>query len=341
MNLSTRRIARFWSPRDDRRVTCGLCPRACVIPDGARGWCGVRANDGGTLFSEVYGRPAAVHVDPIEKKPLNHFLPGSRTFSIGTVGCNLDCAWCQNCSLSRGDPETSPSVELAPERAVSLARNHDCASIAFTYNEPTVFAEYVEDVADMAHAAGLLAIAVTNGYIAADAGREVFSHIDAANVDLKAFRDDRYRRHTGGSLKPVLDSLVRMKALGVWIEVTTLLVPGINDDPDDLAAEAAWLRDQLGPDTPLHLSAFHPDHRMLDRARTPTSTLHRAREIASDAGLRFVYLGNVAGPGNDTRCPACGQVVIERTGFAARVLLGGDGECACGQRIPLGGRRLR
>lgn len=340
MDTATRRIARFWNPLDGGRVSCRLCPRSCVIADGARGWCGVRTNDGGTLVSEVYGRAAAVHVDPVEKKPLNHFLPGSRTFSIGTVGCNLDCAWCQNCSLSRGDPDFSPSADFAPERVVSLARTHDCASIAFTYNEPTVFVEYATDIADMAHAAGLRTLAVTNGYIAPEACREFFSRIDAANVDLKAFRDDLYRRHTGGSLKPVLDSLVCMKALGVWIEVTTLIVPGVNDDPADLAAQTAWIHDHLGPDTPLHLSAFHPDHRMHDRPRTPTSTLERAREIATEAGLRFVYLGNTAGPGNDTRCPACDRVVIARTGFTVRILMGEDGKCSCGQAIPLGERTL-
>jgi pyruvate formate lyase activating enzyme len=338
MDNDTLRRARFWNALDDRKVACRLCPRACVIADGARGWCNVRRNVGGTLFSAVHGRAAAAHVDPIEKKPLNHFLPGSRTFSIGTVGCNLDCAWCQNCTLSRGDPDTSRSIDLGPDQVVSLARTHDCASIAFTYNEPTVFAEYAADVADRAHAAGLRTVAVTNGYIAPDACRDLFSRIDAANVDLKAFRDDLYRRHTGGSLQPVLDSLVCMKALGVWIEVTTLIVPGLNDNPGDLAAQTAWIRDHLGRDTPFHLSAFHPDHRMRDRARTPISTLEHARDIATQAGLRFVYLGNVAGSRNDTRCPACGRVVIARDGFAVRIRLNEDGTCPCGQPIPLGNR---
>jgi pyruvate formate lyase activating enzyme len=314
-----------------------LCPRACRIADGDRGWCGTRVNRGGTLFADVYGRPAAVRVDPIEKKPLHHFLPGSSILSIGTVGCNLDCAWCQNCGLSRAHPDDVAASPLPPGDVAALARRHGCASVAFTYNEPTVFAEYAADAADAAHAAGLKTVAVTNGYIAPEACRDLYRRIDAANVDLKSFRDATYRRFTGGTLAPVLDALTCMKALGTWIEVTTLVVPGINDDPAELAEGAAWIREHLGPDTPLHLSAFHPDHRMHDRPRTPAAALQRARDIASDAGLRFVYLGNVAGVDDDTRCPGCDRVVIARSGFAARVLLDARGCCrGCGAALPMG-----
>ena len=338
---AARHVARFWEGAEDGAVRCRLCPRACRIADGARGWCGTRANRGGILYADVYGRPAAVHVDPIEKKPLHHFLPGSSILSIGTVGCNLDCAWCQNCGLARGRPDdedTAPPAgpDLPPERVAALARDHGCASVAFTYNEPTVFAEYAVDAADAAHAAGLRTVAVTNGYITPEACRDLYRRIDAANVDLKSFRDATYRRFTGGTLAPVLDALACMKALGTWIEVTTLIVPGINDDVGELAEGAAWIRDHLGPDTPLHLSAFHPDHRMHDRPRTPAATLARARDIARDAGLRFVYVGNVAGIDNDTRCPGCDRVVIARSGFAARVRLDARGRCPdCCTSLPI------
>lgn len=329
-------IARFWEPSGDGGVTCLLCPRACRIADGHAGWCGTRSNRGGTLFTDVYGRPAAIQVDPIEKKPLFHFLPGSRVLSIGTVGCNLDCAWCQNCGLSRTRPGRIPQHELPPDQVATLALAQSCQSIAFTYNEPTVFAEYAADAADAAHAAGLGTVAVTNGIITPDACRDLYARIDAANVDLKSFSDATYRRFTGGGLGPVLDTLTCLKALGVWIEVTTLVVPGINDDPDELSGLAAWIEGHLGADTPWHLSAFHPAHRMQDRPRTPATTLERARDIARKAGLRFVYLGNLAIRDNDTHCPACGLVVIERAGFQARTRLDQNHRCPCGHPLPMG-----
>jgi pyruvate formate lyase activating enzyme len=328
--------ARWWERDADGRVHCYLCPRHCRLRDGQSGYCLVRANRAGALRSLVYGSPAAIQVDPIEKKPLHHVLPGTRVLSLGTVGCNLGCAFCQNWSLARGRPSGTPGAFVGPDEVVALARRHGCPSVAFTYNEPTVWAEYADDIARAARAAGLLTVMVTNGYVTPEAFGGVFEHLDAVNVDLKAITDGFYRRVTLARLDPVLDTLVRLRRdTAAWLEVTHLMIPGLNDDPDHTRRLAGWMADSLGPDVPLHLSAFHPDHRMRDRPPTPPSTLRAASAIARAAGLRHVYEGNVLGEGGHTRCATCGATLIERYGFEVRANRLRDGRCPeCATAVP-------
>ena len=283
-----------WWHSENGLAVCDLCPHACRLADGRTGRCGVRRNRAGQLESLVYNRPAAVHVDPIEKKPLYHFLPGSSAFSLGTLGCNLFCRFCQNCSLSAGRPdETPPEPETPPEAIVAGARRARCQSIALTYNEPTVWAEYGRDISRLARVQGLKTVSVTNGYIQTGAAEEFYACIDAANVDLKAFRDDFYVRLCGGHLEPVLTTLKTLKRLGVWLEVTNLLIPGENDDPVEIRELAHWVCSELGSGTPLHFSAFYPTYKLTDRPVTPRQTLMLAGKIASEAGLEHVHLGNL------------------------------------------------
>jgi pyruvate formate lyase activating enzyme len=319
--------------RDDKRVKCLLCPRFCNIPDGKTGFCVVRKNHGGVLFNEAYGRPSAVHIDPIEKKPLFHYLPGSASLSIGTVGCTLNCKFCQNYDLSRG--KDIGGTTISPEKLVELARRNYCASISFTYNEPTIQAEYIIDTAPIAAKANIGIVMVTNGYITKEGVRLLYSHVDAANVDLKAFSDDFYRRYCSGHLSPVLDALVEMKALGVHLEITTLLIPELNTDLKMIKEESLWILHNLGADTPVHFTAFHPDYKMLDRPRTPLETLLSARKCALEAGLKFVYLGNVYSDGANTYCPSCHAPVIERSWHDVRRFSLDDSKCQCGQQIPI------
>ncbi len=333
----TESLALFAEPSGGGRVRCLLCPRECNIPEGKPGFCMVRRNVGGRLVLQAWGRPASLHVDPIEKKPLFHYVPGSTSLSLGTIGCSLGCRFCQNWTLSRArEFEADGEPLLPPERLVALARRHGSPSISFTYNEPTILAEYILDTAPIAHASGVGIVMVTNGYITREAARVLYPHVDAANVDLKAFSDDFYRKQCSGRLKPVLDALVEARAAGVHIEVTTLLIPGLNTDEAEVRAEAQWIRDNLGADTPLHFSAFHPDYRMLDRPRTPPETLRFARTVALEAGLRFVYEGNVASDGSHTYCPSCGRWLIRRSWFEVTAdRLGPEGRCACGESLPV------
>jgi pyruvate formate lyase activating enzyme len=328
--------ARWWEAGADGRAHCFLCPRHCRLRDGQDGYCLARGNRGGTLVSLVHGAPAAVQVDPIEKKPFHHVLPGARTLSLGTTGCSLGCAFCQNWSLARGRPADGPATRLDPPEAVALARRLGCRAVAFTYNEPTVWGEYASDIAREARRAGLATLVVTNGYVTREAADDLFAPMDAVNVDLKAITDDFYRRVTLGRLSPVLDTLVHLAhETPAWLEVTHLVIPGLNDAPDHTRRLAAWMAEHLGPDVPLHLTAFHPDHRMLDRPPTPPETLRAASGIARREGLRFVYEGNVAGDGGDTLCPGCGLRLIERRGFAVRARRLRDGACpGCGLALP-------
>jgi pyruvate formate lyase activating enzyme len=327
--------ARFWDTASGGAVRCHLCPHQCEVPDGGSGQCGARANRGGRLWSRVYGNVVALHVDPVEKKPLYHFLPGTAILSAGTTGCNLRCLFCQNWNLSRADSGTPPDVHVvSPKHLVEAAAASNCPSIAFTYNEPTIQAEYVMDVSEAAHAAGLRTVMVTNGYITRRAIDEVYRHIDAANVDLKAFDDAFYRRECDGSLAPVLATLEALVAMGVWVEVTTLVIPGLNDSPEAMRTEAAWIRDHLGADVPLHLSAFHPDYRMLDRPPTSATTIHACRDAARAEGLRYVYEGNLETDARDTHCPACDAAVVRRTWGSVRDMALTDGRCRqCGAPI--------
>ncbi len=312
--------ARWWH-KDEQRpggVVCQLCPRGCRIGEQQSGFCKVRRNVEGRLRALTYGHPASFAIDPIEKKPLFHFLPTSWVLSFGTVGCTLGCRFCQNWSLSRGEVDATLERDVPPEQIVELAEREACPSIAYTYNEPSVFGEYLVDTAALARKRGLRNVAVTNGYVTPTARPEIFAHIDAANVDLKAFSDEFYVAQTQAHLEPVLDTLRWIaRETAIWLEVTTLLIPGLNDSDEMIRDETAWLVEHVGPDTPLHLTAFHPAHEMQDRGRTPAQTLTRARRIALEQGLRFVYLGNVADTdGQSTRCPDCGEVVVERTWHA-------------------------
>jgi pyruvate formate lyase activating enzyme len=330
--------ALLYEKLDEGKVRCGLCAHRCLIAPGRRGTCNVRENRGGVLESLVYGKLVAGRADPIEKKPLFHFLPGSLSYSIATVGCNFRCRFCQNADIAqlpndRGGAIYGESVSAA--EVVAAAEAEGCRSIAYTYTEPTVFFEFALDTARRAHARGLRNIFVTNGYMTAEALEAAAPFLAAANVDLKAFTSKFYKNVCGARLGPVQETLRAMKSAGVFVEVTTLVVPGLNDDPEELNALALFLVNDLGPETPWHISRFHPTYRLTDRPPTPVKTLQAARDIGRSAGLKYVYIGNVPGdPGENTLCPACGETVIERRGFEVRSLKLTEGRCSsCGAAI--------
>ena len=310
--------ARFWEKGTDGTVHCRLCRFYCHIADGRRGICGVRENRDGTLFTLVYGRSVAGNIDPIEKKPLFHLLPGSPSYSIATVGCNFRCLHCQNFQIAQWprDNDSIPGEDLAPDEIVRLAVESGCKSISYTYTEPTIFFEYAYDTAVLARNAGLKNIFVTNGYTSAEALEAIAPFLDAANVDLKGFSDNFYREVTGASLEGVLETLKHYKRLGIWIEVTTLLIPDHNDGREELQQLAEFISLELGIETPWHVTAFYPTYKMADEVPTPVETLLKARQIGIDAGLQYVYTGNVPGAdGESTVCPKCGKVVVGRHGF--------------------------
>jgi pyruvate formate lyase activating enzyme len=314
-----RREAMLYDKLDDGRVQCYLCAHRCRIAEGKRGVCYVRENRDGTLYTLVYGRTVSQHVDPIEKKPLAHFYPGTRAYSIATVGCNFRCEWCQNASISQMPRERHfiMGEEASPEEIVVAAKETGCRSIAYTYTEPTIFFEYAYDTAKLAHQEDIANVFVTNGFMTSGPGEmlDTFDpYLDAANVDLKAFRDETYRQFVGARLQPVLDSLKKMKELGVWLEVTTLIVPGINDDEEELRDAAQFVADELGSETPWHISRFYPGYQMTDRQPTPITTLERALEIGKEEGLRYIYVGNIPGEAN-TECHSCGELLIRRSGY--------------------------
>ncbi|MGC9468325.1 MAG: AmmeMemoRadiSam system radical SAM enzyme [Anaerolineae bacterium] len=300
----------------DDKVRCNLCAHRCVISEGKRGICQVRENRDGTLYSLVYGRAIARHVDPVEKKPLLHFHPGTRAYSVATVGCNFRCRWCQNWDIAQmvRDRHLIMGESISPEEIVSAAKKNRCRSIAYTYTEPTIFFEYAYDTARLAQEAGLSNIYVTNGYMTEEMLETFQPYLDAANVDLKAFRDETYRKYVGARLQPVLDTLKTMRRLGIWLEVTTLVIPGINDDEAELRDAAQFVAGELGVEVPWHISRFSPAYQMTDVSPTPIATLRRAHEIGLEAGLRYVYLGNVAAEAN-TICHECGKLLIRRSGY--------------------------
>lgn len=329
--------AMFWEKAGDDRVRCGLCRFGCLIPPGRRGRCGVRENHAGTLFTLVYGRSIAEHVDPIEKKPLYHFHPGSLSYSVATVGCNLRCLHCQNHEISQWPQHhtTIPGSELPPAAIVAAAQRSGCLSIAYTYTEPTIYFEYAYDTAVLARRAGVKNIFVTNGYMTTAALAAIAPYLDAANVDLKGFSETFYREVTGASLAGVLECLKDYRRLGIWLEVTTLLIPGLNDASDELRGLAEFIAGSLGREVPWHVSAFHPTYRMLDRPATPAATLQRAAAIGREAGLCHIYLGNLVGVGGeDTLCPHCGETVLRRRGFRVLAMAIEGGRCrACGGTV--------
>lgn len=308
-------LAKFWEAIEDDKVRCNLCRFHCVIANGRRGRCGVRENQEGRLFSLVYGLAVTENIDPIEKKPLYHFYPGSRSLSVATVGCNFRCLHCQNYQISQWPHNQSgiPGTELEPQELVQRAVQSGSKSIAYTYTEPTIYYEYAFDAAVKAKAAGIKNVFVTNGYTTTEALEAIAPFLDAANVDLKGFSEQAYRNVTGASLEGVLACLKDYQRLGIWLEVTTLVIPGHNDSDDELRKIASFIAEELGRNVPWHLSAFYPTYKMLDRPPTPASTLFRAREFGRQAGLKYVYLGNVDAPNaGDTICPNCGMVVIHR-----------------------------
>jgi pyruvate formate lyase activating enzyme len=305
--------ARWWTLLPDGRIECRLCPRFCKLNDGQRGFCFVRRRTGDAMELTTYGRSSGFCVDPIEKKPLNHFLPGSSVLSFGTAGCNLGCRFCQNWDISKARSWDKLADAASPEQIASTARRLGCRSVAFTYNDPVIFAEYAIDVAQACHEFDIRSVAVTAGYITADARPEFYQDMDAANVDLKAFSEQFYHRLCFASLAPVLETLKYLRKSGVWLEVTTLLIPGENDSDQEIHRAAEWFAENLGPNVPWHFTAFHPDFKMLDKPRTPTKTLTRAREIARSKGLNYVYTGNAHDvAGGSTWCPGCGNLLIER-----------------------------
>ncbi len=310
--------AMFYEKAGGNKVRCGLCRFRCLIADGKRGICAVRENRGGTLYTLVYGKAIAEHADPIEKKPLYHVMPGSMSYSVATVGCNFRCLHCQNYTISQPVHDTLriTGIDLPPEEIVARALASGCRSIAYTYTEPTIFFEYAYDTAVLAKKAGLRNIFVTNGYITPEALACIRPFLDAANIDLKGFSERFYTEVVHAMLKEVLDSIVEYKRQGIWIELTTLVIPGWNDSDEDLRGIACFIADKVGKETPWHVSAFHPTFKMIDRPRTPLDTLRRARHIGLEAGLRYVYEGNVPGEGGEnTYCPSCGETLIERHGF--------------------------
>ena len=325
----------YWSELDDGRVVCELCPRACKLNEGQRGLCFVRARENDEIVLTTYGRSSGFAVDPIEKKPLNHFLPGTPVFSFGTAGCNLTCKFCQNWDISKSRKMDTLADTAGPDEIASAAAQLGCRSVAFTYNDPVIFLEYARDVASACRAHDIRTVAVTAGYVNAEPREEFFSFIDAANIDLKAFDEDFYRRIAGGHLEPVLDTLRYLRhETDIWFEVTNLVIPGHNDAEDGIRRMADWICQELGPDVPLHFSAFHPSYKMREVPPTPRSTLRRAREIAKDAGIHHVYTGNVHDrEGDTTYCAGCGSALIVRDWYELIAWRLEDGSCPkCGVR---------
>jgi len=310
--------AMLYTPLEDGKVQCYLCNHRCMIPVAKRGICGVRENREGKLYTLVYGRAISLNVDPIEKKPLFHVFPGSTSFSIATAGCNFRCLQCQNHEISQLPKDQKGRIEgseVSPSKVVSLAKQYGCQSISYTYTEPTIYFEYAYDISRQARQEGMRNIFVTNGYMTEEALEAIQPYLDAANVDLKSFRETFYKEVCGARLKPILENLKRMREMGIWTEITTLAIPTLNDSDQEFQEIAQFIL-SLGPEVPWHISAFFPTYKMLDHPRTPAAALHRAREIGIRAGLRYVYCGNIPGEeGEDTSCPHCGRKLIERIGF--------------------------
>ncbi|MFW6235722.1 MAG: AmmeMemoRadiSam system radical SAM enzyme [Desulfovibrionales bacterium] len=328
--------AKLWKAMKLNKVQCELCSHFCVIDDGERGKCAVRENRGGVLYTLTYDKVASIAIDPVEKKPLYHFMPGTTTFSFGTPGCNISCSFCQNYSLSQ-DPHKDGQVrgqKVTPELLVEGALDKNCRSISYTYSEPTIFFELMLETCKRAVEKDLANIIVSNGFMSIKCLDELGPFMHAANIDLKAFTDKFYKEQCGARLKPVLENLKHIRELGWWLEVTTLIIPELNDSPAELEELAGFIAAELGPDTPWHLSRFHPDFKLLDRPRTPIDTIEQAYEIGKAAGLKYVYVGNVPGhKAGGTSCPECGTLCIDRSGFFVSGCKIADGKCECGTAL--------
>ncbi len=331
-----RHEAKFWEKLEGNRVKCKLCPRECEVADVERGYCGVRENQGGSYQTLVYGALCSANVDPIEKKPLFHYLPGTPAFSIATAGCNIECKFCQNWEISQFRPEQVASTVVPPEKLVATCRSSGCPTMAYTYSEPTIFYEYMYDTAALARAAGIGSVMISNGYVQEQPLRELCRQLTGVKIDFKAFSERFYAETCAGELKPVLKTLETLKDIGIWFELVILIIPTLNDSPDEIKQMSAWVFEHLGPDVPMHFTRFHPTYRVTNLPQTPVSTLDRCRQIALDAGVRYVYAGNVPmHPGENTYCHECRNELIRRVGMRTASNTITDGKCPkCGTAIP-------
>ena len=331
-----RREAMFWEQRAENRVQCVLCPRACEVANEERGYCGVRENQGGKYQTLVYGTLCSANIDPIEKKPLFHYLPGTTALSIATAGCNMECKFCQNWQISQFRPEQVESVQVTPEKLIETCKVRSCPTIAYTYSEPVVFYEYMRDTAALARKAGIGSVAISNGYIQEKPLRELCRHLTAVKIDFKAFSEGFYADQCAGKLQPVLATLEVLKGIGIWFELVVLIVPTLNDSAEEIKQMSRWVVGRLGPDVPVHFTRFHPTYRLTNLPPTPVATLERCRQIAMDSGVRYVYAGNVPmHPGENTYCHACKAELIRRVGYQVSANTIKDGKCPkCGSAIP-------
>jgi len=329
--------AKFYEKlQNNKKIKCKLCPRECVVGDKERGYCGVRENHQGTYYSLVHSRVCAAHIDPIEKKPLFHYLPGTLAFSIATAGCNVNCKFCQNWDISQVRPEQVPAEYAPPKLLADLAKQRGCPTIAYTYSEPVIFSEYIMDAADAGHEAGVRSVVVSNGYMQAESLKTAYGKMDAVKIDLKAFSESYYKDVVSGELKPVLDSLITLRKMGKWTEIVYLVIPTLNDSDQEFTGLARWIKANLGDDVPIHFTQFHPEYLLKNLPITPVPTLDRAKAIADAEGLHYVYIGNVPGhPAENTYCPKCRRIVVERVGLMVKQMLIRKGACPfCGQQIP-------
>ncbi len=328
--------ARFYEKLQTKKIKCKLCPRGCTVGDRERGYCGVRENHGGTYYTLVHSRVCTAHVDPVEKKPFFHYLPGTLAFSLATAGCNVNCKFCQNWDISQVRPEQVRADYAPPQNIADLATHYSCPTIAYTYSEPVIFSEYLMDTADAGHAAGVRSIVVSNGYIQQEALKAAYGKMDAVKIDLKAFTESYYRDVVCGELKPVLDCLVTLKKMGKWTEIVYLVVPTLNDGDEEFRGLARWIKTNLGLDVPVHFTRFHPEYLLKNLPPTPVPTLERAKAIADAEGLHYVYIGNVPGhPAENTYCPKCRKLLVERVGLTTSQMLIHKNCCPyCKQPIP-------
>jgi len=328
--------ARYYEKQDDLRIVCRLCPRECVVADRERGYCGVRENRRGTYYTLVHSDICAEHIDPVEKKPVFHFLPGTRAYSIATAGCNIECKFCQNWEISQFRPEQVRSMRRTPDDVARIAKSRGCRSIAYTYSEPVIFYEYMYDCAVAARARGIKSIMISNGYIQPEPLRELIKVLDAVKIDLKAFTDRFYRELCSGTLAPVLETLKILKESEIWFEIVVLLIPSWNDSAKEITALCEWVAENLGDSVPIHFTRFHPTYKIKNIARTPLDTLESAYEIARTAGLKFPYIGNVPEhEGDHTHCPECSKALISRIGFKVINDRIEEDQCPyCSKKIP-------